>query len=136
MLTRRILLVDDDEGDGLFYLYKTLARDGGGQDLIFDEAKDGEEALSLFEENRYDIILSDWEMPKMDGIQLLEAIAPRLNSTDFYIVTGGNDEKTIRTLREKVLALGGKDVWDKPSGVLQNLSLVCQEKYSQDKPQA
>lgn len=37
---------------------------------VVDEAGDGEQAQSMLRAQRYDIVLSDWIMPGMDGVQL------------------------------------------------------------------
>jgi signal transduction histidine kinase/ActR/RegA family two-component response regulator len=58
----RVLLVDDSlENRELMRLL--LAR----QPLVIDEAGDGREALELFEQKRYSLILMDIQMPVMDG---------------------------------------------------------------------
>ncbi|MDR3416161.1 MAG: response regulator [Nevskia sp.] len=44
-----------------------------------DEAEDGEGALSLLGKTRYGLIISDWNMPRMDGITLLRTV--RSNET-------------------------------------------------------
>jgi two-component system response regulator YesN len=41
----------------------------------FYEAKNGEEALKLIRERRFDLVITDIRMPKMDGIKLMSAIA-------------------------------------------------------------
>lgn len=38
------------------------------------EAEDGQQAFALFRETRFDIVLTDWNMPNMDGSTLLKAI--------------------------------------------------------------
>lgn len=58
----RVLLVDDSlENRSLMGLL--LAR----QPLVIDEANNGREALELFRQNRYDLVLMDIQMPIMDG---------------------------------------------------------------------
>lgn len=42
--------------------------------LQIDEASDGRAALALFEINAYDLVLSDWNMPYLTGLELLRAI--------------------------------------------------------------
>lgn len=39
-----------------------------------DVAVDGEEGLSMFEKNSYDVVISDLQMPKMDGVEMLKRI--------------------------------------------------------------
>ncbi len=40
----------------------------------FDEAEDGVVAWKLLAENTYDIVLTDWNMPNMNGLQLVQKI--------------------------------------------------------------
>lgn len=64
-----ILVVDDSES------YRLLVRHYL-KDMPFhiDEAYDGKEAVELFAEGRYDIILMDIIMPVMDGVEAITAI--------------------------------------------------------------
>ena len=66
----RILIVDD---------FKTMLKviDGVLRQLGFhniDPATDGQMALSMLKENKYDLVLSDWNMEPMNGIDLLKAV--------------------------------------------------------------
>lgn len=40
----------------------------------YDEAKDGQEALELLNANTYDLVLTDWNMPVMNGLELVQAM--------------------------------------------------------------
>lgn len=40
----------------------------------YDEAKDGKEAFELMQTNKYDLVLTDWNMPVMNGLDLVKAI--------------------------------------------------------------
>ncbi|HET9820507.1 MAG TPA: PAS domain-containing protein, partial [Burkholderiaceae bacterium] len=62
----RVLLVEDNEVNGLLAV-ATLERLGGGVDL----ARDGAEALERMERQRYDVVLMDIQMPRLDGLQAL-----------------------------------------------------------------
>ncbi len=64
------ILVIDDEKSIRNSLKETLEYEKYQVDL----AKDGIEGLKLIEENKYDTILCDVKMPKMDGIEVLEKI--------------------------------------------------------------
>ncbi|HRD58775.1 MAG TPA: sigma-54 dependent transcriptional regulator [Ferruginibacter sp.] len=62
-----ILIIDDEKA-----IRKTLGEILGFEGYKIDEAIDGEEGLKKFSEKKYDIVLCDIKMPKMDGIEFLE----------------------------------------------------------------
>ena len=51
------------------------------------EAGDGTEAISALKESEFDVILLDWNMPKMTGIDTLKAIRQAGNKTPVIMVT-------------------------------------------------
>ncbi|MGH7807823.1 MAG: response regulator [Thermodesulfobacteriota bacterium] len=65
MLTKRILIVDDDES--VAALERRLLEKEGFQ---VEVARDGAEGLERIKSDRYDAIISDFEMPQMKGDQL------------------------------------------------------------------
>jgi two-component system, OmpR family, alkaline phosphatase synthesis response regulator PhoP len=66
---RRVLVVDD-EPDVLLLCRVNLEFEG--YEVV--EASDGEEAMERLREQRFDVVLLDVMMPKMDGWQVLEAV--------------------------------------------------------------
>ena len=82
--TRGRVLVVDDERDLLDVLGAMLS-DAGWQ---VDTAADGREALSLVDANRYEVVLSDIDMPAMDGVQLLREIRGRDLDVPVLLITG------------------------------------------------
>lgn len=78
-LPTRILLVDDDELE-LELLANRLAAAG----FDVQQAENGVEALRLLEERWYPVIITDWQMPVMDGLSLCETI--RARGIDTYII--------------------------------------------------
>jgi len=67
------LLVVDDSAAIRKILQRVLRQTGMLIGNIY-EAGDGQEALTLLETKKVDLILSDINMPKMDGLQLLAAL--------------------------------------------------------------
>lgn len=60
-----------------------------------DTAQNGEEALNLFNENSYDIVITDVIMPKMDGIELTNAIRQAGHNTPIVAISGSSEESRL-----------------------------------------
>jgi len=65
----RILVIDDEKN-----IRNTLKEILEYEKYTVDDAADGSEGLRLLKENKYDAILCDIKMPKMDGIEVLTQI--------------------------------------------------------------
>lgn len=77
-----ILIVDDD-------VYSVLALTNLLQhDHMLRIASNGQDALALFNEGRYDVVVTDISMPKMNGIELLKAIRDVDTDLPVIIVSG------------------------------------------------
>ena len=85
----KVLLVDDDP---LFLeLSKTFLE--VFHDITSDTVDSAREALQRLEKNSYDVVVSDYDMPLMDGITLLKTIRDKRIDTPFILFTGvGRDE--------------------------------------------
>jgi len=69
------------------------------------EAEDGLRAWELLLENRIDLIICDWNMPKMNGLDLLKRVRSdqRYHQTPFVMVTSEDShENLIQATREGV----------------------------------
>ncbi|ADY51420.1 integral membrane sensor hybrid histidine kinase [Pseudopedobacter saltans DSM 12145] len=69
LLDKRILVADDNLMN--IMLLKAIFKKWG---VTFDEARDGLEALELFKVREYDILLTDIQMPNLDGVELAKEI--------------------------------------------------------------
>jgi CheY-like chemotaxis protein len=67
--TPHILIVDDNR-DGLV-VRRSLLEEIGYQVQI---ALSGEEGLKLFESHRFDVVVTDFKMPRMNGIELIQRL--------------------------------------------------------------
>lgn len=65
----KLLIVEDEESLNKV-LVKVLRKHGYTTDSAFD----GEEAIDLYFENNYDLVILDLNLPKLDGMEVLEAI--------------------------------------------------------------
>jgi two-component system chemotaxis response regulator CheY len=92
-LTKPVLIVDD---------YKTMLRIIGNllKQLGFsnvDEASDGSMALQKIREKSYSLIISDWNMEPMTGLQLLKEVrgAPESKSLPFIMITAESKSENV-----------------------------------------
>jgi len=89
MSDTRLLLADDDEG-----LRRIFARAFRADGFDVEVAEDGEAALRMLEEHRYDAVLTDISMPRVSGIELLRAVRERDADVPIVLMTGGPDLET------------------------------------------
>ncbi len=80
-----ILIVDDSKL--MRSLVQRAIRQAGFRNLEVAEAENGVDALKKLEESRPKVILSDWNMPEMTGIELLEDIRGKRIQTPFGFIT-------------------------------------------------
>ncbi len=81
----KILLVDDSKAMRLI-VRRTLRQAGFGDHAI-TEVSNGKEALDAVRADHPDLILSDWNMPEMNGIEFLDALNAEGISVKFGFVT-------------------------------------------------
>ncbi len=70
-------------------------RKAGYDDII--EAQHGEEALQILKTEQVDFIITDWNMPRMNGLQLVQAIREKeqLKDLPILMVTGRDTQKDV-----------------------------------------
>lgn len=119
----RVLVVDDQQT--IRALVRAGLKEIGVQ--VIEDAGDGEAALRELLAGQYNLIISDYNMPKLDGLSLLRAVraTPQFRSIGFIMLTGRADNELIAraqqfgvnnylvkpftnaTLREKIEAVFG-----------------------------
>jgi PAS domain S-box-containing protein len=93
----RVLYVDDEPD--LLEIAKIILEKGGA--FSVDTLSSAPEALEQVDAERYDAIISDYQMPEMDGIIFLRQLRALGNATPFIIFTGkGREEIAIQALNE------------------------------------
>ncbi|NLT98827.1 MAG: response regulator transcription factor [Christensenellaceae bacterium] len=107
---KRILIVDDEPSliKGLRF---NLEQQDGYQ---VDEALDGEEALKKFEEGKYDLILLDLMLPKIDGMEVCQRIRS-VSNVPIIMLTAKDDDM------DKIMGLefGADDYMTTPFNMLE-----------------
>ncbi len=85
---RRILLVDD-EVNQLTILKSGLAKLPNCEVAV---TTGGRQALSLFAQQVFDLLITDYHMPRMDGLTLAAAVRQQYPSTQVIMLTAYGDE--------------------------------------------
>ena len=108
-MAKKVLVVDDEKliVKGIRF---SLEQDG----MEVTCAYDGEEALRLAQENKFDMILLDIMLPKMDGFEVCQAIREFSNMPIVMLTAKGDD-------MDKILGLeyGADDYITKPFNILE-----------------
>jgi len=81
----KILIVDDSRV--MRTIVNRTLRQAGFDAHPVTEAEDGVQALAAIEADPPGLVLSDWNMPEMNGIELLRALRSRGNNLPFGFVT-------------------------------------------------
>lgn len=90
----RILIVDDSRTMRLIIM-RTLRQSGFGNHTL-EEAADGAAALNAIRTAPPDLVLSDWNMPAMSGLELLQKLRAEGCHVHFGFVTSEGTEEMRR----------------------------------------
>ena len=103
---RHILIVEDEENVAttLQYMLKKLPR------CNITIAGGGEQALRLFERQPFDLLITDYKMPDMDGMTLAARVRQSYPQTVIIMITAYGDD----ALREQAAHISVQHVLDKP----------------------
>ena len=99
----KVLIVDDSST--MRRIIGNVVQQLGIAKEDFDEAEDGVFAWNLLTKNKYDIILTDWNMPNMNGLQLVQktrAEGQHMKTPIIMITTEGGKGEVITALKAGV----------------------------------
>ncbi len=112
------ILIIEDEPTIHRVLYKILTEETEG--YAVEVAEDGAAGFEKIKNNDYDLVLCDIKMPKMDGVQVLEAVKKIKPEIPIVMISGHGDMETaIHTMR-----LGAFDYISKPPDLNRLLQTV------------
>jgi len=100
-----VFLIDDDSA--ILAMAERFLKNRGYSTIT---AKDGEEALLLLSAKQFDLIISDIDMPRMDGMRLLELMRINSINTPLIFLTAN----TSADCEEKARKAGAADFIHKP----------------------
>jgi two-component system, OmpR family, KDP operon response regulator KdpE len=113
-LTMRILIVDDEPQ--ITRVLRTSLQSNGHEVTV---ARDGVEALELFEKTRPELVITDLAMPGMDGIELTREIRERSEVPIIVLSVRSQDAAKVAALDE-----GADDYMTKPFSIQELMARV------------
>lgn len=111
---KRILVVDDEK-----QITRMLRASLQANGYMVDTAASGREALTSFEANQPDMLVTDLAMPEMDGLELTRAIRLRSNTPILVLSVRNTEEMKVAALDE-----GADDYITKPFSMPELLARV------------
>lgn len=108
MMDRNILLVDDNR-DILKLLRNTLDTLKKSELKIF-EAPSGEEAMLESSRHKIDLLITDYLLPGMNGVELMHKVRARNPEVKVILISGMSERK----IREQMIGAGALAIFDKP----------------------
>lgn len=111
----RILVVDDEEA-----LRTVLSSELAGVGYDIESAADGDEAISLVQAKKFDLVLLDIKMPKVDGFEVLKFIKKSYPSVRVIMLTGFADLKNAIESKKH----GAEDFVSKPYDLVDLLTTI------------
>ena len=112
------ILIIEDEASIRRVLSKILKEENPAYETT--EAEDGKQGLEMFSNDDYDLVICDIKMPKMDGVELLEAAKKIKPEVPFLMISGHGDiETAVQTMR-----MGAFDYISKPPDLNRLLHVV------------
>jgi putative two-component system response regulator len=119
---KQILIVDDEEP--IRHVFRKLTENAGYHCAT---AGDAASALKFLEKNAVDVVITDINMPGMNGIQLLKIVKQRWD-TDVIVMTGFAEDYTY----EEIVKAGASDFIEKSTGAQEfmvRLKRVLRERF-------
>ena len=106
----QLLVVDDSELDVLLLVEQLLS---GGYELDFQRVDNAEDLAVALGEKKWDLVISDHNMPRFSSSAALEMVRARCPNLPFVVVSGSVDEES----RKAYLRAGAQDGVEKGDGV-------------------
>lgn len=109
-MTKKIMIVDDSSPMRAVIIKTIKAAGFGG--AVFFQARDGQEALEILEREDVDLIMTDYNMPHLNGLELIDRVKhnEKLRKIPVVAVTTDGNPRRIIEFIEK----GASDYVRKP----------------------
>ncbi|MEM0542357.1 response regulator transcription factor [Flavobacterium sp. j3] len=123
---KHILIVEDEDGI-IQFLKQGLEEEG----YSISSANDGKEGLKQFQQTKFDLLLLDWMLPKMTGLELCKIIRQENNNVPIIFLTAKDTvQETVEGLKS-----GANDYIKKPFSfeeLLERIKVQLRDKNEND----
>jgi len=109
-MKKNVLIVEDDYT--IANLIREIVQRKGNTATI---TRDGEEAYQVFNSFKFDLIITDLKMPKMDGMTLIKMVREKDGYIPIIIITGYGSEKN----RMLAKSYGVNHILSKPCSIME-----------------
>jgi len=92
-MAEKILVVEDD-----VVIRESISQLLQREGYLVDEASDGAQAVGLLNQRRFDLVISDFVMPRMDGLKVVEQVHALSPQTPVIFLTGYLSRKSAEAL--------------------------------------
>ena len=117
MIEGSVLAIDDEQN-----IRHLIQNEFELEGLAVTTAGSGEEGLKLFDSDRFDVVLLDINLPKLDGVEVLKRLKQKAPQTEVIMITGYGDVKSaVESIKQ-----GARDYITKPFKLNEILALVKQ----------
>ena len=107
-MVRNVLLVDDQRD--ILRLLRSTLETLKNKDIQIYEAQSGEEAMLESSRHKIDLLISDYKLPGISGVELMHKVRARHPEVRVIFITGMTDKK----MRDEMLNSGAFGIFDKP----------------------
>ena len=122
-LSRKKVLIVDDDPATLKLLKKSL---NNMEDLDIYTAEDGRKAINILNKQNIDLLISDIQMPRVNGLQLLNYVNKNIHGIRVIVLTGNGTE----SMENKIKSIGSYQYYEKPLDLNVLKDSVMRELYS------
>ncbi|MGD9158366.1 MAG: response regulator [Desulfobacteraceae bacterium] len=120
MTIKKILIVDDEKS-----MRTSLALALRSPSYETSQVENGLEAIECLRNTSYDLLITDYVMPKMDGLQLMKRIKKQYPSLPVLVISGDAPV-------QKFIEAGASGFLQKPFDVDEIKNLVCKQLYKKN----
>jgi len=122
---KRVLIIEDNPVIGMVIKHCIMNMYAQAEIGMSTSAEEGE---TLFLGSQWDLIILGYQLPEMDGLELIHEINPVIGATKWIMISGSNSSE----LRSEVMRLGGYNYLVEPFSLEDLKKVVGQALHLQD----